>query len=477
MLEQLPLTTADGRTASLLLRDLHALEQAIAGELIWPGHRSYDIARRIWNGLIDKRPGLIIRCTREEDVSASVRFARDHHLDLAVRGGGHNVAGRALSQGGVVIDLSPMRKVMVSAEGRSVTAEGGATLGDVDGATLPLGLAAPLGVVPSTGIAGYTLHGGYGWLSRRYGLAVDNLLSARVVTADGRILRASQDENADLFWAIRGGGGSFGAVTSFQYRLHRVGPMVWFALVIYPIDRAGAVLRVYRDYVAQAPDEVGAIAVCWSAPELAAVPEEARGAPALVLAAVHCGDDGEQALRPLREADRPLADLSARTAFIDVQRFFEPDYPPGRRYYWKSAYLPGLSDVLIDAAVEHTRERPSPLSSVDLWGLGAGAPSRVPVTETAFAQRHMPFMLAVEANWADPSADAENIAWARRVHGDAARAGGATYLNFPGLAEEGEVLVRQTFGPNYERLREIKAKYDPENLFRANFNIAPRAGG
>lgn len=475
MFEPIRVSAADGSTASLLIEDLHALEQSLSGELVWPGHADYDRDRRIWNGLIDKRPGLIVRCAREADVSATVRFVRDHGLELAVRGGGHNVAGKALSEGGVVVDLSRMRRVQVSDDRRSVTAEGGATLGDVDGATLPLGLVTPLGVVPSTGIAGFTLHGGYGWLTRRHGLAVDNLLSARVITADGGAVRASPDEHADLFWALRGGGGNFGVVTSFEYRLHPLGPQVWFAVLVHPLARAERVLRFYREYVSHAPDEVSSIAVCWSAPEVAAVPEAARGAPALIVAAVHCGrlEDGERALRPLREEGEPLADLSAPTAFAEVQRFFEPDYPSGRRYYWKSAYLPELSDAIIAGAIRHTEERPSPLSSIDLWGLGAGAPSRVPVGETPFAQRQMPFLFAVEANWDDAARDDDNIAWARRVHADAARFGAGTYLNFPGLAEEGEALVRQAFGPNLDRLRQIKRTYDPENLFRGNFNIAP----
>jgi FAD/FMN-containing dehydrogenase len=386
------------------------------------------------------------------------------------------VAGRAISDGGLVIDLTSMRRVRMGADRSTVTAEGGATLGDVDAVTLPAGLVTPLGVVPATGIGGFTLHGGYGWLSRRFGLAVDNLLSARLVTADGAVRTASAEENEELFWALRGGGGNFGVVTSFSYRLHSIGPAVWFAVVIHGIDDAESVLRTYREYVASAPDEVSAIAVCWSAPEVPEVPAAARGAPAVIVAAVHCGglEQGERDLRPLRAIGRPLADLSSPVPFAQVQRFFEPDYPNGRRYYWKSAYLPGLPDELLTAAIQRTHERPSALSSIDLWGFGTGAVSRVPVAETAFAMRDAPFLLAVEANWDDPRADQENITWARKVHADGAKySNGRAYLNFPGFAEEGEALVRSAYGSNYERLRRVKARFDPDNVFRGNFNISP----
>lgn len=475
MPEELPIANPDGDTVPVLLRDLRGLQSRLAGELIWPGHAQYEGARRLWNGLIDKRPGLIIRCAGEADVAASVRFVRDHDLELAVRGGGHNVAGRAMSEGGVVIDLSPMRRARVSADGRSVYADGGATLGDVDGVTLRRGLATPLGVVPATGVAGFTLHGGYGWLSRPHGLAVDNLVSARVVNAEGASLRAAPDENPELFWALRGGGGNFGVVTSFELRLHDIAPEVCFAVVVHPLERAESVLRVYRQYAGEAPDEVGLIAVFWSAPDLPQIPERARGSPVLILAAVYCGDaqEGERVLRPLSEAEQPLADLTSRTTFGNVQRFFEPDYPAGRRYYWKSAFLPFFSEELASAAIQRARERPSALSSIDLWGLG-GAVSRVAVGETAFAARTAPFLLAIEANWDDASADGENVAWARRSFSDAAAlARGQSYLNVPGFGEEGEALVQAAYGPNLDRLRRVKAKYDPDNLFHANFNISP----
>jgi FAD/FMN-containing dehydrogenase len=472
----LSIRTSDGGHAELLSRHVRELQDGLAGSLLWPGHPEYEGARRVWNGLVDKHPGLVARCATESDVEAVVRFAGRYALELAVRGGGHNVAGRALSDGGLVVDLSDMRGVRIGADGGTVTADGGATIGDVDAATLPAGRVTPLGVVPATGIGGFTLHGGYGWLSRRFGLAVDNLVAARVVTAEGTVRTASAEENEDLFWALRGGGGNFGVVTSFSYRLHPIGPAVWFAVVIHPIDDAEAVLQAYRDFVIRAPDEISAIAVCWSAPEIPEVPASAHGAPVVILAAVHCGglEQGEKDLGPLRAIGRPLADLSSPAPFAQVQRFFEPDYPNGRRYYWKSTYLPDLPDALVAAAIQRTRERPSPLSSIDFWGLGKGAISRVPVEATAFAMRDAPFLFAVEANWDDPRADGENIEWARKVHGDGVKhSNGQTYLNFPGFAEEGEALVRGAYGPNYERLRRIKARFDPDNVFRGNFNIAP----
>ncbi|HSD19189.1 MAG TPA: FAD-binding oxidoreductase [Anaeromyxobacter sp.] len=473
---ELSMTSHEGGHVSLLESDLQALARGLAGGLLWPGHPDYDAARRVWNGLIDKHPGLIVRCANEADVAAAVSFARDHDIELCVRGGGHNVAGRAVGDGALVIDLSGMRGVKVDEEARTVTAEGGALLGDVDRATHPRGLAVPLGAVSETGVAGLTLHGGYGWLSRKHGLTIDNLVSARVVTARGEVLRASARENADLFWAIRGGGGNFGVVTSFEFRLHPIAPEVWFALVLYPLDRADVVMCRYRDFMLQAPDDVMAIGLYWSAPPLPAIPAEMHGAPVLIVAAVCSGppEDGERVIAPLRALDRPVADLTSRVPFSDVQRAFDEDYPKGRLYYWKSAYLEQLPEDVIATLTRYAGERPSPLSTVEVWTLG-GAVARVPDTETAFSRRGSPFLFAVEANWDDPASTEENIAWARRACGDAQRFTSGAYLNFAGFGEEGEALLRAAYGPNLDRLRAVKARYDPDNLFRGNFNVAPPA--
>ncbi len=475
MQETLSFSSYDGRAVSVFQGDLRALERTVAGSLIWPGHPEYDGARRVWNGLVDKRPGLIIRCARESDIVAAVGFARDHGLELAVRGGGHNVAGRAIADGALVIDLSAMRRVTVDPRARTVTSGGGATLGDVDGATHPLGLATPLGLVGATGLAGFTLHGGYGWLSRRFGLSSDNLVSARVVLADGRVLRASADENTDLFWALRGGGGNFGAVTSFEHRVYPVGPSVWFGMVVYPLESADTVMRIFRESMAQAPDELGALMVYWSAPEIPQIPEDAHGTPVLIVLLVYTGalEEGERVIGPLRRVVQPLADLSAVTSFTEVQRFFDADYPAGRLYYWKSSYMPELPDEVLAGLSRQTLRRPSSLSSIDVWGLG-GAMGRIAVEETAFARRDSPFLIGVEGNWDEASMTKANIEWTREtLRGVERFARGGTYLNFPGFAEEGEALVRGAYGANYERLCRLKAKYDPDNLFRGNFNIGP----
>jgi FAD/FMN-containing dehydrogenase len=453
--------------------ELVRLKDRLRGELIVPGNPGYEEARKVWNGLIDKRPGLIVRCSGVADVVAAVRFAGEHDLVVAVRGGGHNVAGNAVSEGGIVIDLSRMRSVRVDPDRRTARVEGGATLGDIDHETQAFGLAVPVGLVSATGIGGFALHGGYGWLLRKFGMAADNLLAADVVTADGRLRKASAGENEDLFWAVRGGGGNFGVVTSFEFRCHPVGPEVWFAAPFYPLDKAEAGLAFFREFLRSAPDELGAIAVLWSAPSDPAFPEAARGAPVLILAACHCGsvEDGERVTRPLREFDVPIADLSGRMRFLDVQRFFDHDYPPGRLYYWKSQYLPDLTDEAIRIAVRHGKERPSPLSSIDIWALG-GAAGRVAPGTTAIASRSAAFLYTIESNWDDPGATQANIGWTRKSFGEMNMLSkGVTYLNFPGFAEEGEDLVKGAYGSNYRRLQALKAKYDPGNLFHGNFNI------
>jgi hypothetical protein len=455
-----------------------ALRSQLRGPLLEQDEPGYEEARRVWNGMIDRRPGLIARCRGSADVIACVNVARDHGVRLAVRGGGHNVAGLAVSDGGLVIDLSEMRSVRVDPVRRTATVEGGAKLGDLDHETQAFGLAAPVGVVSATGVAGLTLHGGLGWLSRRHGLAVDNLLAVDIVTADGRLRRASADENADLFWAVRGGGGNFGVVTSFEFRLHPVGPEVWMLLTIYPAhpaQRAEEALRFFRDQMAAAPDEMGAIAVLWSAPHLPEVPQAAWGTPVIIFLGCYTGplEQGEQVLEPFRQFATPIADLSGMTPFVAVQKALDADYPDGLRYYWKSLYLDRLDDDVIRALGRHAASRPSPLSSLDVWALG-GAMSRIDPHATAFGRRDAPFMLGIEANWARGEESPANVAWARGIYQDMRQyTGGGSYLNFPGFAEEGENLVRSAYGANYDRLRSVKSKYDRENLFSGNLNISP----
>jgi FAD/FMN-containing dehydrogenase len=452
-----------------------SLAGRLQGDLIVPADESYPDACALWNGMITRRPALLVRPSVTADVMAAVDFARDHGLPISVRCGGHNVAGTALCDGGMTIDLSRMRAVQVDPVRRIARVEGGARLGDVDRESQAHSLAVPLGAVSRTGVGGLTLHGGLGFLTRKHGLSCDNLIAADVVTADGRLLTADESHHTDLLWALRGGGGNFGVVTALEFRLHPIGPDVFQFLVMYPADQAEPVLRRFREYMATAPEEVMAIALLWNSPDGDVMPEHARNVPVVVVVGVHCGPPavGEQAVAPLRAAGTPLVDLSGPTPFIEAQQLFDPDYPDGRRYYWKSTYLRGLDDEVIQALVEHARLRPSSLNSIDIWALG-GAFQREPPGGSAFARREAPFLLGIEANWDDPAQDAGNIAWARDLYGDMKRfSSGGLYLNFPGLAEEGEEMLRATYGERYPRLQRVKATHDPENLFRANLNIAP----
>ncbi len=444
------------------------------GELIQPEDPDYEQARRVWNGLIDKHPALIARCTSAADVIAAVSFARRHELLLSVRCGGHNVAGQAVCNDGLVIDLSPMRRVLVDPVRRTVQVQGGATLGDIDRQTQKFGLAVPIGVVSATGIGGLTLHGGIGWLMRKYGLTIDNLLSVEIVTADGQLRHASETEHADLFWAIRGGGGNFGIVTSFEFRAHPVGPQVWFLLTIYPISQAKQVLQFTRDFVAEAPEDLSLLATLWNAPNEEPVPKEYRQTPAIIVAGCYSGspETAEQVIQPLREITTPIADLSRPMPFESVQTFLDADYPDGGLYYWKSAYLRELDEPALDVLIGHAAARPSPLSSLDIFFLN-GAVNRVPADKTAFARRDMPYLVGIEANWMDPAQSDANLAWARNAFEDMQQFAHGSYLNFPGFMEDADKLLQGAYETNYERLLAIKTKYDPDNLFHGALNIVP----
>jgi FAD/FMN-containing dehydrogenase len=466
--------TTPGRRITLGREVVDGLVRAFRGELIRPQDPGYEQARRVWNGMIDKRPALIARCTGARDVVAAVDFAREHDVPLSVRGGGHNVAGKALCDDGLVIDLSRMRGVHVDPSHRIVQVEAGATLGEIDGATQPFGLAVPVGLVTATGIAGLTLHGGMGWLTRKYGLTLDNLISVDIVTADGQQHHASEDNNTDLFWALRGGGGNFGVVTSFEFRAHPVGPDVWFAVTMYPISQADRVLPFVRDFAAAAPPELGIFATLWTAPDESSVPAPCRGAPVVIVLACYHGpvENGEKAIRPLRRIVPPLADLSGPRPFLEVQKFFDADYPSGRFYYWKAVYLEDMSDEVIAAAIGHAATRPSALTSLDLWFI-EGAMNQVPADRTAFARRDVQYGITIESNWTDPAQSDANIAWSRRVFDDLQRFARGTYLNFPGFLEDTDRLLQGAYGQNYERLLAIKTAYDPDNLFRGALNIVP----
>ncbi len=448
----------------------------LAGELIRPGDSGYDEARSVWNGMIDRNPALIARCAGVSDVRECVAFAREHGLPIAVRGGGHNVAGTATADGALVIDLSELREVQVDPESRTVRAQAGATWGDVDRATQRYGLAVPGGVVSSTGISGLTLSGGLSYQRRRDGMTIDNLVAAELVTADGRVVRASATENSELLWALRGGGGNFGVVTSLEYTAHPLGPEVYASQVIYPIEQARQVLRAFRDALTDAPDEVTAHAVLWSVPATPDVPVELHGAPCVVVGGLYAGaaEEGERAFEALRHLGDPIVDQSGLVSYIDLQSSLDPAFPAGLRYYWKALYTDGLEDDLIDLLVTRAAERPSPMSMVVVRQLG-GAIARVPAEATGFGDRSASFNVSVDATWEDPAGDDANVDWTRslwdELHGFST---GQAYLNFPGMIEEGEALMRASFGSNYERLVEVKTEYDPTNVFRLNQNIEPR---
>lgn len=454
---------------------LKLLQDRIRGRIVTAGDESFDTTRKVWNGLIDKKPGAIIQCVGAADVMAAVRFAEQHGLRISVRGGGHNVAGSCLNENGYVIDLSAMRGVRVDPERKTARAEGGARLGDLDHETQAFGMAAPVGVVSATGVAGLTLHGGVGWLLRRHGLSIDNLLSVDVVTADGRLKRADTNQNPDLFWAIRGGGGNFGVVTSFEFRVHEVGPNVWLSAPVYPLDRAPEVVAAFRDYMEEAPDELMGIAVYWSAPEAPAIPQKLHGSPVVILLSCYTGpfDKAETIIGPLRNIGTPIADLGGPMRFTDAQKFLDADYPDGKFYYWKSIYLDRLDAGAIEVLAKHAASRPSPISSIDVWTLGR-AMSRVPSTDTAFYKRDAPYMIGIEANWENRKDTDANVEWARRVFEDMKKfTRGGHYLNFPGFFEEQDSLLQGAYGPNLKRLRSIKKKIDPMNLFAGAINIRP----
>ena len=450
-------------------------DAALHGSVLRPTDADYDDARAVWNGMIDKHPALIARCRGVADVVTAVNFARENDLRLAVRGGGHNVAGTAVCDDGLVIDLSEMRGVRVDPDTRTAWVQAGATWADVDHKTQAFGLATPGGVVSETGVAGLTLGGGIGHLRCKYGLSCDNLVSVDLVTADGDYLTASEDKHGDLFWGLRGGGGNFGVVTGFEFALHEVGPEVATCVVFYPGDKITDCLRAYREYVASAPAEVSTLALAGEMPDEELFPADAVDKPKIGLVGCYAGPvkDGERALKPLREIDEPIADFSGSMPYVDFQQLFDEDYPDGMRYYWKSLYLDGLSESAIERIAYWTEAAPSPLSTVDVWQLG-GAIARVDIEDSAFAGRHAPFLLGVEANWERPENDDANVEWVRDCLNDMRQfSDGSVYLNFPGFLEERDDMMRTTFGPAYQRLVALKDEYDPTNLFDLNQNISP----
>src|SRR4051812_17776756 len=442
---------------------LEGFRSALRGAVIGDGDAEYNTARKIWNGSVDKRPALIARCSGLADVIAAVRFARENGLLVAIRGGGHNVGGRALCDSGLVIDLTRMKGIHVDPKARRARVQPGVLLGELDRETHVFGLAAAMGVVSKTGVAGLTLGGGVGWLSRKYGLACDNVISFEIVTADGEALQVSADEHPDLFWALRGGGGNFGVVTSFEYRLHPV-KMVLGGLVVHSRDSARGLLRFYRTFTESAPDEFAAYAALLHTPD---------GMPVAAIVACYCGDlaEGERLISPLRSSGKPLMDAIQPMPFPVMQTVFDAAVPDGNQNYWKSAFLRELSDDAIDVIVSHANQATSPMTAVLVEQYG-GAASRIGKSETAFAQRHAEYDLGMLSQWADRADSERHIAWTREFADAIAPFRSGDYLlNF--LGDESDDTIRAAFGSNYARLVEVKTKYDPTNFFRVNQNVQP----
>ncbi|MGE0059039.1 MAG: FAD-binding oxidoreductase [Dehalococcoidia bacterium] len=442
------------------------LTSKLRGTVFTATDEGYDEARRIWNGTVDKRPAVIVRCGGVADVIDAVNYAREQGLSVSIRGGGHHVAGSALNDDGLVIDLSQMRSVRVDPAAGTARAEGGAQIVDVDRECMPFNLCVPLGVFSETGIAGITLAGGVGWLRRKYGMTCDSLVSADVVTADGKLVKTSATENPELFWALRGGW-DMGVVTSFEYQARPIEPEIAFLFVTYPIDEAAQVMRGVHEFMRSASDAFSPLLVLWTFPEDEAYPQEVWGKQFIAIVGPYAAhaEEGMRAIEPLRHLGTVLLDASETTTYYAVQHLFDHEYPKGRRYYWKSSYLTGLEEGAIEQLIEFGKNRPSALSSVDVWTLG-GAISRIGADETPLSQRQAPYMIGIEANWDDPAADAANIAWTRELASALQPfSTGASYLNFEDLSETG--AAKATHGANFERLVRIKKQYDPENLFRS----------
>ncbi|MDT8305159.1 MAG: FAD-binding oxidoreductase [Anaerolineae bacterium] len=470
-------------TYSVLAEEaIAAFAASLEGSLIRPADAEYDKARKVWNGMIDRHPALIAQVATVGDVVAAVNFARENRMRLSVRGGGHNIAGHATNDGGLVIDLGARKQITVDPAARIARAAGGVTLGELDAATQRFGLAAALGVVSATGIAGLTLGGGFGWLSHKVGLAADNLIAAEVVTASGKVVRASEDANFDLLWGLRGGGGNFGIVTEFTYRLHPLGPDVAFTFVFHDTssdERLAEAIRFYRDYAATAPDEVSSImALGRIPPDEHHFPAELHRRPFALFAAMYAGavDDGLKVMQPFFDFGEPLLNYGGVMPYVEAQQIFDPDYPDGMRYYWKSLNLMQLDENAIARMVEHARRMPSDLSTVDLWSIG-GAIRRYGPDHSPYAGRSAAFLLNPEANWVEPEDDIANVSWVRNfIAAMEPFSDGGRYLNFAGFQEEGDVMMQKSFGANYARLAALKAKYDPSNLFSLNQNIKPATG-
>ncbi|WP_187263919.1 FAD-binding oxidoreductase [Pontibacter beigongshangensis] len=462
-----------GGTTELSKKDVIQFAANLRGELFTPDSPDYDQLRTVWNGMVNRKPALIIRCAGVADIMHAVAFARRHRLLVSVRGGGHNIAGSAVCDGGLMIDLSHMRSVRIDPLRKTARVEPGCTLADFDHEAQAFGLATPVGINSTTGIAGLTLGGGFGWLSRKYGLTVDNLLSADIVTADSQLVTVSKDSHADLFWAIRGGGGNFGVITSFEYELHPVGPEVLSGLIVHPFQDAKKVMQFYRQFTASLPDEAVVWAVLRKAPPLPFLPQEWHGKEVVVLAVFYEGDAsvGKAVLDPLRAFGNPIADVVGPHPYAGWQQAFDPLLTAGARNYWKSHNFSELSDEALDVLIDYASQLPSPHTEIFVAQVG-GQVSRVGKQETPYPHRDANYILNVHARWEDPSEDDLCTAWARAFFRDSTPfAMGGVYVNF--LTQEETDRIQAAYGPNLDRLVEIKGRYDAGNLFRSNQNIKP----
>jgi FAD/FMN-containing dehydrogenase len=464
-----------GETIALSTDILTALRPQLRGSLCLQDEAGYDEARTIWNAMIDRRPSAVVRCGGASDVMGAVRLARDNGLLVAVRGGGHNISGNAVCEGGLLIDLSPMRSVRVDPKKRTARVEPGVTLGEFDKEAQAFGLATPLGINSTTGVAGLTLGGGFGWLSRKFGFTVDNLISADVVTADGALVQASAVENPDLFWAIRGGGGNFGVVTSFEFKVHPVGPDLASGLIVHPFARARELLAGYREVAAAAPDELTVWVVLRKAPPLPFLPAEVHGKEILVFAVCYAGEpaNAEKALAPLRALGKPIADVIGVQPYAAWQTAFDPLLTPGAFNYWKSHNFTALSDGLLDTLVDYVGTLPTEECEIFIGQVG-GASNRISADATAYPHRDANFVMNVHTRWRDRGDEQTAIKWAREFFAATApHATGGVYVNF--MPEDETERVPGAYGSNYTRLAALKARYDPDNLFRLNQNVQPKA--
>ncbi|MBT7950746.1 MAG: FAD-binding oxidoreductase [Gammaproteobacteria bacterium] len=457
------------------IQQIDLLREKVRGPVLQEGEAGYDEARVIWNGMIDRKPRVIVRCKGVADVIDAVNFGRDNQLDIAIRGGGHNVSGNAVCDGGVMIDLSLMKAAKVDPVARTAWVQGGAQLGDLDRETQLFALVAPAGVVSDTGVAGLTLGGGTGWVSGKFGLTVDNLISVDLVTAEGKYIKASDSENSDLFWGLKGGGGNFGVATSFEFHLQDLGPVVMRCMVMYPEDDAENILANWREVLPSLPDEVTTLATLWRIPAIPAFPDELHNKSVVTIFAVcACSvEEGEKLVQPLRELGEPLLDLSGPVPFVDVQQQFDPFFTPQgeKLYYWKSLELYNLDDEVIQSILDGAKNRAD--RTLIVIQAMRGQYSRVAADATAFGDRSAPFWLELNSTWLDPKESDDQIAWTRNFWSDMQRfSSGKIYLNHPGFDEEDD-LVKKAYGDNYERLVALKDKYDPDNLFHMNQNIKP----